>query len=337
MKNWVLLMMVASLAGTTLAQTLPVAKKKPPVKQEQKKEEVAQPAPVAVVKTVPVKLPVMKFSMGMLESGRIDPGYTGLPAAEVIEAIEKLTGAKKGEFESTADYNARKATALTAKFLDDSSVGDVFAFMVPVPKGGKYRDGLGYEFNADTGDVKLYALPTSSKYTSLNGIGAPDYQTNRRESRGLDQLKLSMKRESNSTYQGSNAYGATVTVEKTSMSSAGIAANRIPFLGFERDSTYGNPTVAAQFRLENSQAATELPAMKALIIMKLSDPYVVYNFIHKEPKRDSPSDISMQEKYLTGDVLGIVYYSGKTGEIFARLPENFGKLEPKTEEKPAVQ
>lgn len=335
MMKWVVLTILASLAASTLAQTEPAAKKKPPVKQEQKKEEVAKPAPapVAVVKPAPPKPPAIKFSMSMLESGRVDPGYVGFPAADVIEAVEKLTGAKKGEFESTADYNARRDAALSAKFLDNASVNDIYAFVVPVPKGGKYRDGLGYEFDADTGDVKLYALPKSSEYLSLNGIGAPDYQTNRRESKGLDQFRLSTKIESNSTYQGSNAYGATVTVEKTSMSSAGIAANRIPFLSFKRDIVYANPTVSAQFKLDNSRASAELPAMKALIVMRLSAPYVVYNFTHKEPKRDSPTDISMQEKFLAGDVLGIVYYSGQTGEIFARLPENFGKAEPKVEVK----
>ncbi len=343
MMKWVVLTILTSLAGSTLAQTEPATKKKPPAKQEQKKEEAAKPAPapVAVTKPVPPKLPAIKFSMSMLESGRVDPAYVGFPAVEVIQAIEKLPGAKKGEFESTADYNARRDAALSAKFLDNASVDDVFAFVVPVSKGGKYRDGFGYEFDPDTSDVKLYALPQSSKYVSLNGIGAPDYQSNRRESRGLDQFKLSSKIESSSTYQGSNAYGATVTVEKSSMSSAGIAANRIPFLSFERDLIYSNPKVAAQFKMENSRAAAELPAMKALVVMKLSAPYVVYNFVHKEPKRDSPTEISMQEKYLTGDVLGIVYYSGKSGEIFARLPENFGKAEPKVEtkadDKPASQ
>lgn len=327
MKKWfVFLAVVTSLTGACFAQDKPTAKKEQQAKQKQTK---VQAAPVAETKHAPKKLPVIKFSISMLESGRIDLRYTGFPAAEVIAAIEKLTGSKKGEFESTADYNARRAATLTAKFLDDSSVEDIFAFVVPVTKGGKYRDGLGYEFNADTGDVNLYALPKSSKYLSLNGIGAPDYQTNRRESNGLDQFKLSTKIESQSTYQGSNAYGATVTVEKTGMSSAGIAANRIPFLKFERDLVYRNPAVASQFKLDNSRAAAELPALKALIVMKLSDPYVLYNFTHKEPKRDSPTDISMQEKYLTGDVLGIVYYSGQTGEVFARLPETFGK--PKVE------
>jgi hypothetical protein len=341
MMKWVVLTILASLAGSTLAQTEPAATKKPPVKQEQKKKEAAKPAPVAVVKPAPPKPPAIKFSMSMLESGRIDPSYTGFPAAEVIEAIEKLPGAKKGEFESTADYNARRDAALSAKFLDNASVDDVFAFVVPVSKGGKYRDGFEYEFDADTSDIKLYALPQSSEYHSLNGIGAPDYQTNRRESKGLDEFKLSSNIILSSTYQGSNAYGATVTVEKTITSYAGIAANRIPFLNFKRDIVYGNPTVSAQFKLENSRAVAELPAMKALIVMKLSAPYVVYNFRHKEPTRDSPTDISWKEKFLTGDVLGIVYYSGKTGEIFARLPDAFGRPEPKVEmkveDKPASQ
>jgi hypothetical protein len=265
----------------------------------------------------------------------------GFPAAEVIEAVEKLTGAKKGEFESTADYNARRDAALSEKFLDNTSVIDVFAFVVPVSKQGKFKRGIGYAFDADTSDVKLYALPISSTGLSLNGIGAPDYQTNRRENKGLDQFPLSMKILSNRTYQGSNAYGATVTVKEINSSSAGIAANRIPFLIFERDTTYANATVAAQFKLENSRAAAELPVMKALVVMKLSAPYVLYNFIHEEPTRDSPTKFTLQEKYLTGDVLGIVYYSGQTGEIFARLPEDFGKADSKvdikTEDKPASQ
>jgi hypothetical protein len=343
MMSWITLTILALLAGPTLAQTEPATKKKPPVKQEQNKEEAAKaaPAPVAVVKPVPPKPPAVKFSMSMLESGRVNPGYVGFPAAEVIEAVEKLTGAKKGEFESTADYNARRDAALSEKFLDNTSVIDVFAFVVPVSKQGKFKRGIGYAFDADTSDVKLYALPISSTGLSLNGIGAPDYQTNRRENKGLDQFPLSMKILSNRTYQGSNAYGATVTVKEINSSSAGIAANRIPFLIFERDTTYANATVAAQFKLENSRAAAELPVMKALVVMKLSAPYVLYNFIHEEPTRDSPTKFTLQEKYLTGDVLGRVYYSGQTGEIFARLPEDFGKADSKvdikTEDKPASQ
>lgn len=328
MEKWFVFMVVAtSLAGACFAQDKPTTKKEQQVKQKQTKELHATVVPV---KQDPKKPPVVKFSMDMLESGHIDPGYVGTAVVEAIGAVEKMTGVKKGEFESTADYNARKSAALAGRFLNDSTIEDVLAFVVPATKGGDYRSGLRYEFNADTGDVSLYVLPASSKYITLNGIGGPD-GTNRREGKGLDKFELSTRIESKSTYQGSNAYGATVTVEKTIMSTFGIAANRLPFLSFERQLRYPRPTIAGQFRMDTARAAQELPALKALIVMKLADPYIFYNFRHTEPTRDDPVDNSVLEKFLTGDVIGIVFYSGLTGEIFARIPEAIGKPEPKVE------
>ncbi len=331
MKKWFVLALVTSLVGAALAQTAPATEKKPPVKQKQKMEQTAKPAPVAAVKPEPKKPPVVKFSMAMLGSGRIDPGYMGIPVAEVVDAIEKITGAEKGEFESTVDYNARKAAALTGKFLSGSSVDDTFAFVSRVSKVEPGIEGLGYDFNADTSEVRLFALPELS---SMNGLGAPDNQTIRHVSYDLDQFDLDFKINSKSTYEASNAYGAKVTVNKTSSTSLGIAVNRSPFLSFTRGLFNPNPIPAVQFNLENVRAAKELPALKALVVMKMAAPYVVYNFSHSAPTRDNPRDTSIQSKYLTGNVSGIVFYSGVTGEIFARLPEAFGKPEPKVEMKP---
>lgn len=329
MRNLVVWAIAASLTGTALAQTAPATSKKPTVKQEAKGDEPVKPASKPPAAT--------RFSMSMLESDRVDQNYAGMPVAEVIAAIEKLTAVKKGEFESTAEFNARRTAALSEKFLGELSIADTFAFVTNVTKGGKYISGLKYDFNADTGDVNLFALPASSEYLPLNGIGAPDYTTNRRESRGLDQFDLGRKIESRSTYQASNAYGATVMVDKTVATQVGLAAKRISFLNFKRDLIYSNPQAAVQFKLANAKAAQELPALKAMIVMKLADPHIVYNFRHVAPKRDAPVDISVQEKFLTGEVIGMVFYSGLSGEIFARLPENFGKPVPRTEDKPVTQ
>lgn len=268
--------------------------------------------------------------MGMIEGDRIDTNFAGIRVLDLVDAIEKLSGQKKGEFESTADFNARKAAALSGKILGDSGAEDTFAFVLSVAKGSRYSDGLKYDFNADTSELRLFVHPNS---LPLNGIGAPDYETNQRQSNDLDQFDLAVKTISNSTYVGSNAYGAKVTVEKTSMIAVGVAAIRIPFLNFERKS-YSNPNAAAKFKMENARAARELPALKVLVAMKLADPFIVYGFSHIEPERDSPFDISLQRKYLTGNILGMVFYSGLTGDVFLRLPENFGKPEPKPEPKP---
>ena len=251
MKRWFVLAFATSLASLGAAQTKPLAKK-PAASSVAKQDQKNQSSQMVPLKQEPKKPPLVKFSMGMIESDRIDPEYNGFPVAEIVDAIERNTGDKKGEFESTADYNARKAAALSGKVVGDSTVDDLFALVLPVGKGGRYTDGVGYEFNADTGEVRLFALPKSS---SMNGIGAPDYQTNRRENKGLDQFDLDFKLISKSTYQGSNAYGATITVEKTSATRLGVAANRIPFLNFKREIVYSNPTPAVQFTLENARAA----------------------------------------------------------------------------------
>src|SRR5258707_14254644 len=109
MKKWFVIAVVTSLASVCLAQTKPTTKKMRalagPGKKEQKKEQPVK------AKQEPKKATTAKFSMGMIEGDRIDLGYRLLPIAEVVDAIEKLSGQEKGEFESTSDFNARKASA----------------------------------------------------------------------------------------------------------------------------------------------------------------------------------------------------------------------------------
>lgn len=332
MKKWFFAAVITSFAGFSLAQATPPVKKAP-ASAKKAKQELKKESPLPV-KPESRKTPIPKFSMGMVEGDRIDAGFVGASAIDLINAIEKRTGQKKGEFESTADFNARKVAALSGKILGESSVEDTFAFVLPVGKGGQYPQGLTYSFDPDTGLVRLYVLPASS---SMNGIGAPDYQNSSQARGGLDLFDMDSKIEASSTYQGSNAYGATVSIEKTSLSQVGIAANRMPFLDFKRELFYLKSIVAAQFNMENSRAATELPTLKAMVVMKLADPYLVYHFNHKEPKRDSPTDITMQKTFLTGDIQGIIFYSSSTGEIFLRLPAMFGKPESKPEDKQPAQ
>lgn len=313
MKKWLVFAIVVFLPSICLAQTK-ATKKEQQVKQEQKK---VQPVPAVPVKLKQAKPPIAKFSMSMIESDRFDPEYPGMPLAGVINAIEKMSVTNQGEFESTSDFKARKAVAISRKFLGDSTVEDVFAFVHPVTSWGK---SLHYKFNPDTSEVLLFVLPL---FSSMNGIGAPDSQNPPRKSIGLDQLDLDASTDLKRTYQASNAYGAAVTVEETRMSMLGFAVNQIKFLNFEREKfSYPNPISAAKFNLENAKAAKELPSLKALVIMKLAEPYIAYHFSHKEPKRDSPTEISIRGKYLTGDILGVIFYSGLTGEIFARLPQS---------------
>jgi len=305
------------------AQTKPVAKKETQTKpvQKQPAAPTANPVP-AKAKAKALKPLPPKFTLKMIEGERLDQGFPGISLTDLINAVERGASVRKGEFESTSDFDARKAAALSVKFLGDYGVDDTFAVVQSVSSSGGITRVLRYTFNPDKSEVSVFVLPSSS---TLNGIGAPDYQTSRREERGLDIFDFDTKMESQSTYQGSDAYGATVTVQKSTMLGSGIAATPVSFLNFERKFIYSNPSAALLFKMENSKAARELSELKALIVFKLVEPYMHYNFVQKKPTRDSPMDIAMQYKYISSNILGIVYYSGLTGEIFARLPDSFGR------------
>jgi hypothetical protein len=298
MSKWLAFAIVTSLTGVCLAQTQPTSKKEHQSKPLEKQKDS----------------PTARFSTSMLEGGRVDPRYRGMPLEQVIDTVERMSQAKRGEFESTTEFNARRAKTLSAKVVGDLGIEDTFAFVAPVHKGGEYIRGLTYTFNADSGELLLLAIPASSE---MNGIGAPNYDPHARRDTGEWNSFDLEDTKHESTYLGSNAFGASVSVTKVVVDVFGIAAHQIAFLK-ERS------TPAAQLKLDNQKAARELPLLKALVVMKLTDPYVVYSFRHDEPTRDHPFEFAFQFKYLTGNVLGIVYYSGLTGEIFARIPEYFG-------------
>ncbi|MGS0756073.1 hypothetical protein ACVBEH_16335 [Roseateles sp. GG27B] len=312
--------------GAVFAQTNPITKN-----ETQAKQKLKQPVTTSTITPVPEKARTpksvqKKFTMNLIEGSVIDQDFPEILFIDLITAVEKNTLVVKGDFESTLEFNARKTATHSVKFLGDYSLDDTFAVVRRIAPTGKTIDELRYAFNPDSHQVSVFVLP---RIRTLNGIGAPGYQTARQEISDLDILQFETTVESKSAYQASNAYGATVTVEKSIVASSGIAASQVSFLNFKREKSFYliNPPPALQFEMDNSKAAKELPALKALVIFRLVKPYIHYDFVHIKPQRDSPKEISSQDKYLRSEILGIVYYSGLTGEVFARLPEGFGTQE----------
>lgn len=269
---------------------------------------------------------VPKFSMTILSGDLLGPGYTGLPADKVASELEKLLKTQKGEFETTADYEARRNASISKPFLEELTTKDFLAFAIPIKNTKFSTNGLKYSFNADTGEISIYVMPTIRKY---NGLGAPseDAKNKSKSLSNLDEFIIDRNEMSRRTYQASNAYGATTTVEEKNMAVIGIAANRIPFLDIKRERHYfKDPSPVIQFKIENSLASKELPSLKALIVIKLTEPYIAYNFFHFVPTRKDPMEVTSQEKFFVGDVQGIVFYSESNGRILARFPDGFGKF-----------
>jgi len=73
--------------------------------------------------------------------------------------------------------------------------------------------------------------------------------------------------------------------------------------------------------MDATTAAQELTTLKALIMLKVKPPYVLYREFHKEATRSDPTETHVLSKALSGDVVGIVIYSGTTGKIVTQFPQ----------------
>lgn len=78
----------------------------------------------------------------------IPVGFIGHDAVRIANALERLESKKKGEFESTADFEARKVAerlaAPATRYLGELTLGDMHAFSVPVRKLERYFWGGAY-------------------------------------------------------------------------------------------------------------------------------------------------------------------------------------------------
>jgi hypothetical protein len=243
------------------------------------------------------------FSLDMLNAGRISPQYTGVPVDAAITAIEKLTQLKKGEFESTTEFQTRQKAAVESNFLGNLKLTDILPFVIDVQKKS-YDVPLYYSYNADKAEVSLTDRAEPKKYNGIGGISnfsafnMPSYYT----------FKLSKDFDKKETYSASNAYGAIMTVEKLGVTEYGVATDNSTSFSM------------ANLPMESSRAASELPSLKALILVKPKEPYLIHDFSHIEPTRDSPIELTVRTKSLIGDVMAIVFFSGRTGEIIAKTP-----------------
>ncbi|WP_162059966.1 hypothetical protein [Undibacterium sp. KW1] len=286
---------------------------------------------VAVASTTPSAKPAApnakqaqagKFSIEMLAKDKLPANFKGVNLIETINALEKMSLIKKGEFETTADFDNRKAKAYAAKLPGGQGIDDYFAFAFPVSVADSLPVGFRYKYDADAGDALFYMLPTNA---SLNGIGSPNHDIKGVRVDRLDALDFDLNIDKTRTYRGSNAYGATVNVEETSTTVFGLASPTIPFLDFKREVGYYRDLIpAARVSMPSTIAAKELPAIKALVVAKITQPYLIYDFYHSEPTRDNPKESYRQKKYLSTTIEGVIFYSPATGQIIARLPDGFG-------------
>jgi len=293
----------------------------PPKKKMEMDQKVATP------KKATLRMALSPLEPSVLDAGKLGPTYSGLPPLVIANALDKILRIEKGEFETTADFEVRKASQLSGKYIQNLKLSDIHAFSTIVRKMDSYKEGISYKFDADNSEVGIFVAPRAIK---PNGIGGPiargrsrdeivDTGTQRLNRASLDTFELFTRETESRDYEGSNAYGAKVTVHKTVSDVIKLGATSLRLFTLTME-VRGEPVPGAKFKLESSRAIKELPLMRALFVAKLVSPYLEYDFQHFTPTKDDPYDFTSKVKIIRGDIDEIVIFSGLTGEIFVRIP-----------------
>lgn len=228
-----------------------------------------------------------------LQSERVPAKFRGVSLGQFIAALEKRTPPPKGEFETSEAYQQRVARASAGPILAGVTADDTLVFVV-TPSSSEYAEsGVMYSYDADGGGARVYLRPGKSGSFSLSDDPA-----------GYTRLTLDERKASSDRYVGSNAFGATLRVDRHYYYGFGLA---IP----------GDiPRQDLNFQLPPKEAAREMPVMKVAVFVKLKDMNVAREEVRDAPTRDIPTDIITRSKYLKVDLLGYIAFSGIDGRVF---------------------
>lgn len=235
----------------------------------------------------------------VIEGGRLPPNYTGNDPLRFFEMFEsKLKSiAPKDEFETSEEFSQR--TNDTSRFAP-ISFSHVYGFPV---------DSIEVTYNADLEAYAIGGWPYRCIGDDL--MGRSKWVT----------CNIAAEPTSTETYEGRNAFNASVAVTKVRGTEYAIALPR-KHRAFKSKMFAKEPYVEwygfkdrLPLPLEKARS-TKGQKVAVLFVGQFTEPVIVQRLSRDEsPTIDSPSDIEITEKAVPFDLKQIVYYIVETGEI----------------------
>lgn len=242
----------------------------------------------------------------------LPPSYAGMDCVRALAALKRAKLAK-GEFETTAVYETRKAEVLGQLTLHGSiKATDLLAFKVDLKR--QYKTA----YDADNEALSLSLEPREGETGYLSVLfGRPS---------GFDMtqyLPVTILSSSNSSYLGSNAFGVKTRVRKESGSVCALLRQEeasMTLLGpswVDTDVGGLKGEGAIRFKMAGADAQTFIPRLAMLVIGRLDTPYYRTGGLDVHgPTRDEPYDREISVDGLVLSLSAIWYYDPRSGRVF---------------------
>lgn len=259
---------------------------------------------------------------------QLPPGFRGHDLAALFKTLAaRKKSAVKGEFETTAAFNARVQAEASKPMLGPLTPGSTFAFVIRKVES---------VYDADRDNLRA-RLPLKRAW----------------EGYGIETRRMAVSWDfdllDKSTYTGTNAYGAQVNVERNIAESYEIAFENHPQFPVERvlDEHYvkmrdedpnkearermvargmgdvyedlKEPFIFADLKMDAQTAMQVKPRLRALVVCRLADPQVIESTTYGKPTYDHPKELVVKNYMLTTKVLQIWFFDPATGRVLAKL------------------
>lgn len=220
------------------------------------------------------------------------PRYRGHDAEAMFTRLSAV--AKKGEFETTSEYQRRLEGLLSSRTIGTLTYRSTYAFLVD-------DLDLTTSYDADAGtltlsiDVKHYADEESG--TNWSAFSSRSISTE------------------NASYIASNPFGVKVRVRSGTLEQYEIAFNnrdQLPGFNSEMD-----PSIILNVALEPKEAQAISKNVRVLAICRLVQPFATSETDHHQGTVDNPLDLLVKSHYIHAQLLGLWVYNISSGRVLS--------------------
>lgn len=227
--------------------------------------------------------------------------FRGHDPRKIFDALYERTK-PKGEFETTAAYQQRMSQAGEVPVDKLNLASDLLAFEV-----SPYL----IEYNADGSFMRVAIKSGSSEVVTSQPVR---FET-------LFTLPLNFsKLTKDGTYESSNAYGARVTVEKSTLYQHHLALADRKYVGEFVKTADKKYSDQLEYRLPMSpDVAKDVKFhLKIFAIVQLVKPFTAKDDFHLKPTFRNPTEAFIFKNNLIAAPKGLLFVNSKTGEILRK-------------------
>jgi hypothetical protein len=211
--------------------------------------------------------------------------YVGHNPEAVYRSIQRLLGISKSEFETTDHYKLRLSNAQTSVLLGSMRFTDEYAFQVDPDVD------LNVSYDADNSVLRV-VIPADSFMSMLR----------------VDNV---------SNYRGSNAFGVSVDVSKSTTYETHVEVENTSDFNVSNDGLFRLPVAIPLAPKSARSTKSHVRVLAVCRLVKKNEAYTTSYTDHTSPTIDDPHDVYDHQFYLFVNVDEFVVYNVASGKVLS--------------------